>query len=75
MEILLFGQLADIAGASKTEVVSVADTDDLKHLLEEHFPRLKQVKYMLAVNKRMIRENTFLDGSETIALMPPFSGG
>jgi molybdopterin synthase sulfur carrier subunit len=75
MEILLFGQLADITGASKFEAGFVADTDGLKMLLEERFPGLKQVKYMLAVNMHIVQANTSLDGSETIALMPPFSGG
>jgi molybdopterin synthase sulfur carrier subunit len=75
MEILLFGQLADITGAAKTEIDTVADTDGLKEMLEERFPGLKQVKYMVAVNKRIVQTNISLDGSETIALMPPFSGG
>ena len=75
MEILLFGQLADITGAAKAVVDTTADTDGLKAMLEDRFPGLKQVKYMLAVNKRIVQTNTSLDGTETIALMPPFSGG
>lgn len=75
MEIILFGQLADIAGASTCRVEGVQDTVMLKAKLETMFPGLEKVKYMLAVNKKMVQANLPLSGNETIALMPPFSGG
>jgi len=75
MEIILFGQLADIAGASAIRVEGMQDTNMLKAKLEAMFPGLEKVKYMLAVNKKMVQENLPLSGSEAIALMPPFSGG
>lgn len=75
MEILLFGQLADLAGGAKAVVDNVADTDALRSLLEQRFPALQQVKYMLAVNKTIVQNNKQLHGNETVALMPPFSGG
>lgn len=75
MEIILFGQLADIAGAATCRVEEVQDTVMLKAKLEAMFPGLEKVKYMLAVNKKMVQENLPLSGNETIALMPPFSGG
>ena len=75
MEILLFGQLADIAGGAKARVDVVSDTDSLRAMLEERYPGLKKIKYMLAVNKQIVQSNTVLNGNETIALMPPFSGG
>ena len=75
MEILLFGQLADIAGTAKVNTDAVADTDALKAVLEERFPGLMQVKYLLAVDKNVVQSKTVLKGNEIIALMPPFSGG
>ncbi len=75
MEILFFGQLVDVAGTANTQLANLADTDALKAVLEERFPGLKQVRYMLAVDKRIVAFNTVLNGNETIALMPPFSGG
>jgi sulfur-carrier protein len=75
MEIILFGQLADIASAATCRVEEVQDTVMLKAKLESMFPGLEKVKYMLAVNKKMVQENLPLSGNETIALMPPFSGG
>lgn len=75
MEVILFGQLADIAGAAACSVEGVQDTAMLKAKLEDMYPGFEKIKYMLAVNRKMIRENMPLSGSETIALMPPFSGG
>jgi molybdopterin synthase sulfur carrier subunit len=75
MEVLFFGQLADVAGKQDWEMDSVPDTDALKVMLETNFEGLKKVKYMMAVNRQMVQNNTPLSGTETIALMPPFSGG
>ncbi len=52
-----------------------SDTQTLQAKLEADFPGLKQIKYMLAVDKKMITSNMVLTGFERIALMPPFSGG
>jgi molybdopterin synthase sulfur carrier subunit len=75
MEIILFGQLADIAGAPKIDIEIVHNIDELRKQLERRFPRLAGVRYMVAVNKKMISGETTLQGDEAIALMPPFSGG
>jgi len=75
MKILFFGQLVDVAGTANTQLANLADTDALKAVLEERFPGLKQVRYMLAVGNKIVTSNTVLNGNETIALMPPFSGG
>jgi molybdopterin converting factor small subunit len=75
MEILFFGQLADMVGKPSWQTDPVTDTDALKAKLEATFEGLQHVKYMIAVNRRMVQTNTTLMGSESIALMPPFSGG
>lgn len=75
MEVIFFGQLADIAGTTACRVEGVQDTTMLKAKLENMFPGLGSVNYMLAVNRKMVQENVPLTGNETIALMPPFSGG
>jgi molybdopterin synthase sulfur carrier subunit len=75
MEIIFFGQLADMAGAAACRIEGVQDTTMLTAKLESMFPGLENVKYMLAVNRKMVQENVPLTGNETIALMPPFSGG
>lgn len=74
MQILLFGQLADIVGNQVT-IDGVTDTDCLiKALLKKH-PGLADLKYVIAVDKKVITSNQNLNENSVVALLPPFSGG
>lgn len=74
VKIILFGKLADIAGSS-VSVDNVADTDSLVNSLNKRYPELATAKYVIAVDKQIIKENTLLNNRSTVALLPPFSGG
>lgn len=74
VKIILFGKLADIAGDA-VSVDNVADTDSLVNSLNKRYPELAATKYVIAVDKQVIKENTVLDNKSTVALLPPFSGG
>lgn len=75
MTVLLFGQIADLTGSPSLEIDPVPDTDALNRLLQDRFPGLSQKKYVIAVDKKTIRENTPLGNASVVALLPPFSGG
>ena len=75
MEILFFGSLAEITSSNKMLVDEIVDTDSLKNFLQQKYTDLKTSKYFIAVNQKMIQSNTMLSKEDTIALMPPFSGG
>ena len=70
----MFGRLADIAGNS-VSVNDVNDTDSLIADLQKNYPALTETKYVVAVNKQVIKGNTLLDKNSEVALLPPFSGG
>ena len=74
VKIILFGMLADIAGNS-VSADDVTDTDSLVKALHKDYPALKNVKYVIAVNKQVINSNTLLNENSEVALLPPFSGG
>ena len=74
IKIILFGKLADIAGNS-VSVKNVSDTDSLINALHKECPGLSGTKYLIAVDKQVIKENTIIDDNSTVALLPPFSGG
>ena len=74
IKIILFGKLADIAGNS-VSVKNVADTDSLVNALHKDYPAFANTKYVIAVDKQVIKENTILNNNSTVALLPPFSGG
>jgi molybdopterin converting factor small subunit len=43
--------------------------------LQELFPELADRKYAVAVNMKVVQENLELKQNDTVALMPPYSGG
>lgn len=74
VEVLFFGKLSEIAGASLV-IDNIKTTDQLLEQLRLQFPSLAAEKYIVAVDKKTITENTTLSENCTVALLPPFSGG
>lgn len=74
LKVIMFGKLVEIAGSS-VSVDDAKDTDSLVHNLNKTYPALATTKYVIAVNKKVINQNTVLDSNSEIALLPPFSGG
>jgi molybdopterin synthase sulfur carrier subunit len=75
LNIRLFGQFAEMAGSNTLQVEDVADTDGLRRKLETLFPELQSIPYLVAVDKDITNNNTVLQSSSVIALLPPYSGG
>lgn len=75
ISVLSFGQVADITNTSSFDMSYVADIDTLKQLLEERYPPLKEIKYAIAVDKKIATGNMVLQDKSVIALLPPFAGG
>lgn len=73
--ILTFGQITEITGSSKVCLQHITDTDSLQQQLQQQYPQLQQIKYAIAVDKKLISGNTALTEGSIIAVMPPFSGG
>ncbi|MFM7023383.1 MAG: MoaD/ThiS family protein [Flavobacteriales bacterium] len=75
INILAFGRVAEILGASSLELPHVPSVNELKRILEEKFPALMLTKYAIAVDKKLITADAVITASANIALLPPFSGG
>lgn len=73
--VLAFGVITDILGTSRLETAGIGSTEELKEKLETQFPRLKNIAYIMAVNKQIATTSTTLTEGATVALLPPFSGG
>lgn len=74
LTITTFGQLAELS--SPTIILeNITDISMLKKKIEELYPSLQNVKYAIAVNRKIIKNNIALDATSTVALLPPFSGG
>ena len=74
VQITSFGSLTDILG-KHLSVRDVCDTNALLNELNIRYPQLKDSKYLIAVNKKMINGNTALEADDNVVLMSPFSGG
>lgn len=74
VEVLFFGKLVDIAGASLV-LNDITSTDELLDQLRLQFPALATEKFIMAVDKKTVTANAHLTDNCTVALLPPFSGG
>lgn len=73
--ILIFGHLVELFGASEIILKDLQDSDQLIDSLNYQYPELRNQKYAIAINKKVIISNTILTEGSTVALLPPFSGG
>ncbi|WP_438946159.1 MoaD/ThiS family protein [Sediminibacterium sp.] len=75
IQVLFFGSITDITLVAALSWEYCADTDTLMKEVLNRFPALANKKYFLALNQQVIHENAPLKQGDTVALMPPFSGG
>lgn len=75
LTIMVFGQLQDITGSSVISIDEVTDSEMLLNKLHIQYPLLKDKKFLIALDKKIIKEKTEINGQQAIALLPPFSGG
>jgi molybdopterin converting factor small subunit len=75
INLLSFGQIGDITGRGTLKIPNVKTTNELTEFLIKAWPQLQSIKYSIAVNKKIIHENTQLRHEDTVAILPPFSGG
>ncbi len=75
IEVITFGLISEVLGTQKLKIKDCSNTDILKEeLLKEH-PKLKNLKFVIAVYKKIINSNTKLNNGDIVALLPPFAGG
>ena len=75
ISVMAFGQIADIFGSRKLQLKNISSTDELKNKIENEFPDLKKMNYLVAVDHNIIQYDTIISDKNVIALLPPFSGG
>jgi molybdopterin converting factor small subunit len=73
--IMFFGQLAQLAGTDRIQLSDIDDTQQLRQRVNGMYPSIQHIEYAIAVEKKIINENVMVNDSDTIALLPPFSGG
>jgi molybdopterin converting factor small subunit len=74
MEVLLFGLIAEKAGASRI-AVEAGSLAELHEQLRQRIAGLDGLNYAVAVDRRIVHGEGILTGREEIAVLPPFAGG
>ncbi|WP_018758393.1 MoaD/ThiS family protein [Paenibacillus terrigena] len=76
MKILCFAHLSEQLGASSMELelgpISVAD---FMAELKNRYPALLLDHVMIAVNEQFVEQTHVIEPNDTVALLPPVSGG
>ena len=55
--------------------ISPLKASDLSIQLLTKYPKLQNISFIIAVNQTIVSENTTVNESDEIALLPPFAGG
>ena len=75
VQVIFFGSITDITIDNSVLIDHCVDVNSLVQELIERYPALANKKYFIALNQKMVHENIKLKMGDTVALMPPFSGG
>lgn len=75
IDIISFGKISEFIHNQSLTLQNVGDSDELKHYLEQAFPQLAEMKYVIAIDKQIVQKNIELNNKAIVAIMPPFSGG
>jgi len=73
--VLYFGMAADAAKKNSSVYNDCNNTDALKKAIINDCPELKNFNFALAVNKNIVNSTILLNEGDTVAVLPPFSGG
>lgn len=75
VEVHFFGHLKELIGQDFILIEDIHSTNDLLQQLNELYPSLKEKTFIVAVNNKIVNQNSNLFNENIIAIMPPFSGG
>ncbi len=72
-----FGMIAENTGTNSEYITTPqpSDTKNLKMVLLEKYPILEKLEFNIAVDQKLINQNTSISNNTEIALLPPFAGG
>ena len=74
VKIQLYGQLKQMTGASEL-FTDATDTDELAREMGVRYPGIKNLNYLVAVDRNIVQTNTPIRAGQELALLPPYSGG
>lgn len=73
--ITFYGILQERIASELCLNVSLNNVSEMRAYLEENYPILRNIPYLVAVNKTISSLENPLTPNDHIAILPPFSGG
>jgi molybdopterin synthase sulfur carrier subunit len=76
LKLKAFGIAREIMGGREIEIDSVSTVAELRKLLVNNYPMLKELNsLMIAVNQTYANDDLVVSSTDEIAVIPPVSGG
>lgn len=76
VRVLLFAELQERIGKTSLKIpLEKANVRQLKEKLESDYPQLRLKGVMTAVNEEYAKDDDIVTAGDTVALIPPVSGG
>jgi molybdopterin converting factor small subunit len=73
--ITFYGLLQELIAREISLNVSLKNVSEMRSYLEENYPILRNIPYLVAVNRTISSLENPLTPDDQIAILPPFSGG
>jgi molybdopterin synthase sulfur carrier subunit len=73
--VTFYGILQERIAGELTLNVSLKNVTEMRCYLEENYPILRKIPYLVAINRTISSLESSLTPGDEIAILPPFSGG
>ncbi|RIP37466.1 molybdopterin converting factor subunit 1 [Staphylococcus gallinarum] len=77
MRVLYFAEIKELLDKSTEEIDLISDItveSFVQHIIER-YPAIANVKFQIAVNEEFVTDDDIVSSNDTVALIPPVSGG
>ena len=77
MKLLYFAEIKDILEKTSEEIDLSYDitVDEFLTDLFERYPQIKDKQFQIAINEEFVQQDDIVHLNDTVALIPPVSGG
>jgi len=75
--VLYFGMIAETVQKNNEELIfeNEVSITQLKDSLKEKYSALQKMSFQIALNQKIVPEETIIENHNEIAILPPFAGG
>ncbi|CCE59923.1 TPA: molybdopterin converting factor subunit 1 [Staphylococcus argenteus] len=77
MKVLYFAEIKEILKKGQEDIVleKAVTVQQFESFLFERYPQINNKKFQVAVNEEFVQKSDFINPNDTVALIPPVSGG